>query len=480
MKIKTIRIIAFLLMLLLAMSTFVGCVNEEDTPTGEEETTEAPTEAETTLADIPAADALNQLMANLSGELPSEEESVENLMFDLDMTMGISMSMDGMQNTTTLPLRITVTVDGEDLQFDGDVMGTSVAHMIYKDGILYISADDEEMGLGKIKCTMTPEEFEIVSGVIFGTENDVDEDDLTVPELPGIKDLKPAELFASVTSQADEANGHLIITCKGFNTALATELAPLLQPMLEGLGLVGGGEWDENGELITDPAATLAEVVEMLSSFNEDTFAISFTFDQTGKLVTTGMDMTLRVTESDGYTESVSEVSLKGNFVFKIGGQTVSAPADADEYVEENWRVIFDMETAEMLELVADANGNITLSDDPALRERQILYLYNHSEEFAGNLFNLKGFLVDTYVVDEETATRPVDVGAFEGMISLRDPSVEEDYTTVLSFQIPASMKGDGYPAEGTLIEVRNAKLEIIADSDWGSYMYLLITDYSV
>ena len=50
-----------------------------------------------------------------------------------------------------------------------------------------------------------------------------------------------------------------------------------------------------------------------------------------------------------------------------------------------------------------------------------------------------------------------------------------EDYATVLSFQIPLSAKGEGYPAEGSLIKAKYCKLELVEDSDFGSYMYLII-----
>ena len=37
---------------------------------------------------------------------------------------------------------------------------------------------------------------------------------------------------------------------------------------------------------------------------------------------------------------------------------------------------------------------------------------------------------------------------------------------------------GEGYPAEGSFIKVQYAKLELVEDSLWGSYVYLVITDY--
>jgi hypothetical protein len=201
---------------------------------------------------------------------------------------------------------------------------------------------------------------------------------------------------------------------------------------------------------------------------------MTFTFDKSGTLLSTAVNVTMDI-ESEG---TKMAFTIKGSFAVKEGGQTVSVPADAADYTEEDWRVIFDMETPDMLGLVPDAEGCITLSPDPVIRERQILYIYNHYEDFvySGVLFHVEGYLIDTYVVDEETATVPAHIGALEGLISLRDPATEEeDYATVLSFQIPLSAKGEGYPAEGSLIKAKYCKLELVEDSDFGSYMYLII-----
>ena len=472
---KRISIITLILLLLLTLTLAVSCDKEQNPGDTTDETTETTleTESESTLADIPAADALDQLTSALESE-SGETETMDNGKIDVDMTMDMIMSVDGVQNTTTLPIKITVVMDGDNFHLDGNLFG-STSTMTYTNGMLYLTTLLDVETVSKLKCAMTPEEFALVAPTIFGTENDLEGDDLTMPELPALEGTKPSELYASVTSRLDETNGDLIITCKGFNAALASDLAPLLQPMLEGLGLVGGGEWDENGELITDPAATLAEVVGILRGLNEETMEMTFTFDKNGVLLSTAMDITLSI-EEEG---SKITMRMKGSFSVKEGGQTVAAPADADSYTEEHWRVVFDMETAEMLELIPDAEGCITLSPNEDRRERQILYIYNHYEEFAGVLFHLGGYIVDSYVVDEETATLPAHVGCYEGLLSLCDPAAEEeDYTTTVSFQIPLSAKGEGYPAEGSFIKVQYAKLELVEDSLWGSYMYLVVTDY--
>lgn len=476
MKKLTLSILALLLSLILLAT--VGCVEEGNQPAATDgETT---TEPETTAplnewADLPAADALNQLMEALSAPDGDETEATDNIKMDMDMTMGITMDMDGMQNSTTLPIKLSMVQAGEDMVLKGNLVGTAL-DVAYVGGMLYMTIPETGE---RVKCVMTPEEVASAMGSLTGEEEE--NDSLVIPDMPELEGTKTSDLFATVTSELDETNGDLLITCKGFNTTLSGKLAPLLQPMLESLGFVGGGEWDENGELVTDPAATLAQVVGLLNQLNEETLQITFIFAKDGTLRTTEMDMTLSMDSSDVTGTYKTDFSIEGSFSIVEGGQTVRAPADSDSYTEEDWRVVFGQETAEMLGLLPDAEGCVTLSEDAAMRERQILYIYNHIEEFAGGLFSGMGYVTDSYVVDEETATNPSHIGAFEGTLTLRNPATEEeDYTTIMSFQIPESMKGEGYPANGTLINFRYAKLEIVEDSIWGSYMYLLITDYTV
>ena len=470
---KKLTRILLSLLLAAALLLTVGCVDETDDPAAS--TDEVTTEAETTLADIPAAEALDQLMEALSAA-EEETQTMENGKVDIDMSMIVSVDMDGMQNSTTLPIKISLTMAGDDMAITGNLMGTEL-ELIYVGGMLYMC--DPTTG-EFVKCAMTAEEFGGAVGSLMGGESEGEEDDSTL-EIPELEGTKTSDIFASVTSELDETNGDLRIICKGFNTSLASKLAPLLQPMLESLGLVGGGEYDENGFLQSDPAATLAEVVGMLNGLTGDNFRMTFTFAKDGTLRSTAIDVTMATEQTDGVDTYNTTIRVTGSFAMAVGGQTVQAPSDADSYEEKDWRVVFDQETADMLGLVP-VDGCVTLSDDPAVRERQILYIYNHYyDEFAGVLVNGVGYVVGSYVVDADTATHPSHIGSLEGMISLCDPaSEEEDYTTVMSFRIPVeNITGEGYPSDGDYIRFTQAKLEVVEESEWGSYMYLCIVDFT-
>ena len=445
--------------------------------------TEPATEVTTGLADLPAGEALDILLGALDtteGESEGESETTGeaamiNGMMDIDLSMTVMVEMAGMENTTTFPFKIFFAVAEDDMAVKFNMMGMEM-DLIYVDGMLYMKDPSTD---ALLKCVMTPEEFQTVVELITDSSEGDEEDSSNLLELPDLEGMKPSDLFATITSKVDETTGDLHITCKGFNTTLASKFAPMLQPMLESIGLVGDGEWDENGELVVDPAATLAEVVKMLNGLTQDNLQLTFIFAEDGTLRSTLIDVTLTMEESDGEDTYTTSVQFKGSFALVEGGQTVEKPADADDYEEMDWREIFGQETADMLDLVPE-NGSITLSVDAYTRERQIAYIYEHFEEFEGVSFNGTGFLVGVYEVDEYTAVDVSQIGALEGLISLRDPSVEEeDYTTVISILIPVESKGEGYPAEGSLIHFTNATLEVMENYDWGTYVYLCITEYN-
>lgn len=468
------------LLLLLTLGLLVGCDKNKDpvdTGTTTETTTQAATEAatetapaETTLADLPAADALDSILADMENETVGDGDSVK-LVFD--MSIGVSANMGGVQNTSTIPLNITVVANGEDLQFNGNVMG-QVFDITYVDGMLYMAAEDEA-----VKCAISLEEFEeVVLGEILGAVNAGAD---TAPDVSIPEGAKPSEIFSSITSELDSASGNLIITAKGLRASMYDTLAPIMKPMLEALGLVS--EYDDNGELIDDTASVLARVVEILKGLDENNFTVTFTADKNGAFHGANVDITISTAEKvDGSTLTMT-ISLKGGFTYETGKDLkVTAPANAADYTEKDWRVVFGMETAEMLGLDPNAES-ITLSDDIELRSRQIDYITEHFDEFA-TVFNVSGYVVGCYLVDEETAAKPSDVGSWEGMICLMDPDTgEADYMSALFFRIPAgkvaSLGVEAMPAEGAFVQIRSSKLEYVEDSDWGNFCYLLVADFT-
>ena len=77
---KRISIITLILLLLLTLTLAVSCDKEQNPGDTTAETTETTleTESESTLADIPAADALDQLMSALESESGETETRIVN------------------------------------------------------------------------------------------------------------------------------------------------------------------------------------------------------------------------------------------------------------------------------------------------------------------------------------------------------------------------------------------------------------------
>ncbi len=391
-------LLALTLLLILSLCLLTGCAKSSDNSAGTSADGTADETAGDTTSDLPdetlptdlsAADLLDKLWAEMDMGNTDESATVENMKMDVDMTIGMDMSMGGMENSTSLPVKMTIVVDGENIVCKGDLMGAAF-DMTYVDGTLYLSADGENY-----KCAVTPEEYAELMGGVMGDMGGSGDDLIPDVELP--EDLKPSEIFATVTSEADLATGTITLTAKGFNQKMSETFAPLLKPMLEAFGLVGG-ELDENGELISDPATVLAEVVKILHDLNEDTLSMSFVIDREGNLSSVGIKLIVGMEQTMDGEVYKTTLNLEGGFSVKMGGQTVAAPSG--EYVEEDWRVIFGQETAEMLDLIPDAEGHITLADDPDLRGRQLNYISLHAEEFPKNItFTMTAILVagETY-----------------------------------------------------------------------------------
>ncbi len=417
---------ALALLLLLTLSLLVGC-DENNSPDGQEsdsETVTTPvTEAETTLADRPAAEVLDEVLADDEADTAVSDNSK----LDIDMSIGIFADANGVQNNATLPFSMSTITDGENMQLKGNLMGTEI-DMTYVDGMLYMTMDGEN-----VKCQMTAEEFASVVGSMMSEDDD---SSTLIPDTSGLEALKPSEVFASVTSELDATNGDLLITCKGFNKAMASTFAPMLQPMLESFGMVGG-EWDENGELIEDPAATLTDVVTILHALDEETLSITFVVDKTGIVRSASLSITFRTEETEAGITLKTSVTLSGTVAMTEGGQTVAVPAGGNAYPQEDWRVVFGQETADMVGLVPDRNGYYRLNETTEGRTRQLEYLYMHADELTAP-FKVGGY-VETIEYYEDSSS--------EAYIYLNEKSTgEPDYVSMIYMYIP----GDATDEAGT------------------------------
>lgn len=294
-----------------AVLAFAGCdmnVPEPvETLTEKGTETEAPeTEAETVLNEMSAANLLNQILS----------KSGEDVSMDMDLTVSWGIDYGTTQNTTTFPIKLTLAADGEQLRVTGTLMGQDVS-MIYAENVLYV---DFPILDKKFKCAMTMEEFQSFLNRLGGNSSAEGEE----------AEFRPADLFASVSSDQSKNNGEIHITAKGIKTELISRVAPYLVPVLSSIGFVGS-QWSEDGYEVNEEKA-LAQSITLLESVSEDTMTFVFVADETGVLRSLTMDMTMVMDETESTGIKRTAINYTGEVTVMPGEQTVTPPTDADDY----------------------------------------------------------------------------------------------------------------------------------------------------
>ena len=326
-KMKKLFFLMAFLVLTLAVCTLAGCDLESSAPSDIpiEDTTEtdAPeTEVETTLADLSAADALNQILG--MGGADSSEPPADASM-DVDMTVSMGIDYGTAQNTTTLPVKLTVINDGDKVQVTGTLMGQKMG-MIYAEGVLYV---DFPVLNKKFKCAMTPEEFK---ALLNRLNSDSAEGEST--------EFRISDVFSTVVSDWDEESGELHIVAKGINADLIPRVAPYIVPVLSTVGFVGG-HWTEDGYEMDEEKA-LAQVMMLLEGVSEDTLSVTFVADAKGTLRSVSVDVTMVLDESGDTQIKKTAINFTGTATVTPAEQTVNPPADVSGYADVAPEDLFD------------------------------------------------------------------------------------------------------------------------------------------
>lgn len=324
---KRLLLLTALLVLTLAVCALAGCDLESsrpsDIPVEDTTETDAPeTEVETTLADLSAADALNQILG-VGGE-DSSEQPVDASM-DVDMTVSMGYAYGTAQNTTTLPVRLTVINDGDKVQATGTLMGQKMG-MIYADDVLYV---DFPALNKKFKCAVTPEEFKALLNRLSGDSAEGESTEFRI-----------SDVFSTVVSDWDEGSGEVHIVAKGINADLIPRVAPYIVPVLSTVGFVGG-QWTEDGYEMDEEKA-LAQVMTLLEGVSEDTLSVTFVADAKGALRSVSVDVTMVLDESDETQIKKTAINFTGTTTVTPAEQTVNPPADVSGYADVAPEDLFD------------------------------------------------------------------------------------------------------------------------------------------
>lgn len=264
------------------------------------------TEVETTPAEMSPAALLNQILS----------ERGEDMSMDMDLTVSWGIDYGTTQNTTTFPIKLTMVADGEQMRVTGTLMGQDMS-MIYAENVLYV---DFPILDKKFKCAMTLEEFQSFLDRLGGNTSVEGEE----------SEWGPADLFTSVTAEQNADTRDVHITAKGIQAPMIPRVAPYLVPMLSSIGFVGS-QWGEDGYEVNEEKALLQSIA-LLESVSEDTMTVVFVADEAGVLHALTMDLTMVMDESESAGIKRTAINFTGDVTVTPGEQTVTPPADANDY----------------------------------------------------------------------------------------------------------------------------------------------------
>ena len=395
---------SFFLLLSLLMVVFLlaACDKQGDLPTEtdtqamtDDVQTEPETQEETVVDTLPETTP-ETLPETESETLPSNDTGIDDLLDDIMQNQPVDVEED-CRIDTEIKLDITAGMNGMDtnMSMTGGVTFIQQKHQgmavemniptqepysfIYIDGVLFVANAE-----GKYRCPLDEVEMALVWSELMGDLFPMD----SVPEggeegslTGGFSDLlstmKISALFAEKEMVTDETTGDITVTLKG----LSNQAQFLINMMISSIDKLPTDE-------ISDMDMSL--LLDLFSTFDMDALMLTLTVDQQQLLKAMTVTMTMDMTNAPDLVGDVPmKMTMTATTLFDRAVQTVTPPADADIYEEIDWRTLFGIYTAEMLELVPDEQGVITLSENPDTFALQYDYLMEHSEEFSGAIFSV-------------------------------------------------------------------------------------------
>ncbi len=331
--------------------------------------------------------------AYLDRILAAEAPTGDNYKIVVDENTILHMNVNGNEMDLPMSADSTEIVDGDHLH----LIGTSEDdpyEIIYLDGILYYNFMGE-----LLKCPATPEQVSEITSLLSGVEWEEDDSADTGELFPG---LKSADIFTSITAEK-KADGSTVVVAKGFNKAMLDKMAPEMQEFFYAMGMIGGNLTDDDYASMTEEMLDNylnAEIVKLLSGMSDDAMVVTFTTDSEDNIISANVKLTLSATFDYEGAEVKYDLSMDSTTYYIFGGQKVTAPANAAEYIEGTWDEFFGTLSPEDYGLVPDETGVITLSDDPTWRALQIAYMTEMPDLFVENVFLVSG-LLDIYEMED-------------------------------------------------------------------------------
>ena len=433
--------------LLLAMCLLLSFVSCDKTPAESEtipetipettldtqpETLPEQTQAETTPEVLDAAYILDKILDSKKTMFPQGDYAM-----NMDMGFEFKTNQNGMNATvsTTTSMKYVVDVDGG-TQIRMTIPNSDPVELIYVSDTIYVEKDGE-----RYYSAIAKEDFDMLAAELVGNMGSMDMPmgglgdigDMTSTLQVMLGMIKPSALFGEVSAEVGENNTY-VVNAKGLSEQLKTLL-----------GNLGGS--DAESDMDVDMLETIIPFDQVTLTFVSDKdYAI-----QSIALVTP-MDLGFLMGAEDG--QMVANLSLTYNISRE--DQTVTAPANKENYTELDWHWIFDMPTADMLLLTPDKNNCIALSsDDLPLYDYQIAYIAEHPQEFAGVTFTWEAIYSGTMDFTMGELMDTDDDTTITFMFAYMEQSVDlEEWYSDLTVYVPAEKLAGLTMEEGSVVVV--------------------------
>ncbi|MBE6559400.1 MAG: hypothetical protein E7661_10410 [Ruminococcaceae bacterium] len=431
------------------------------------EETEGETTPETTPPEASLPDAEDIFFAALDAQ---QFEGMTNYAVNSELVLDIIASMNGMETKMTMTGNVSAKQQSENAaSVEISLPGREPYSLIYLEGALYVSSGEE-----KYRCAMDEVEFALLLSELLGdllaseetpgeTPDGMPEDAPVInPGDLGLGDqltaLDLSALFADITVTEDSTTGDITVTLAGLSQDAQFMINSLLSS-ISNSGMEGATDED------------ISMMLDLLAAFDMDTMAFSLTVDADLLLKEVAMSFGLDLTSMPEMTGDVPMTMVMTlTTSLDRSEQIITAPEDADTYVEKEWREIFGIYSAEYLGLIPDDNGVITLSEEPELFVLQYQYILNNYTDFEGSVFSVTARICDFNVSDE---------GWVEAVIYQVGESGIPAEETYLAVYIPAEVAADmTLPKDHSVVKL-TAYLPTEEDGELYYYDYI-ITAYEL
>ena len=398
---KKLWLLTFCVLLLLL--TICAC-NEKDPTPQETDTdvqtdpitevqTEAPTQEETApLTEENSTDSV-ETPADFDDVLDSilsenEENAFTNYHLTSDLLLEISAKINGFENKMSMNGGLSIKQQaGDSIALELNIPTMEPQSMVYVDGMLYLTSTD-----GKYRCPLDEVEEALLWAELI--EDLFPSDDSTQNDLfPNFSDLlatmKISALFSETSVTTEEATGDIVVSGKGLSEQAQALLKMFeLSDKLPQLGDMS----DLDTGLLLDTTATI----------DPESITFSLTVDQELQIKASLISFTLDMSNAPDLMGDIpTTMTVTLNNSIERGEQMISAPEDAESYEETDWRVLFGFYTPEMLSLIPDEQGVITLSNEAELFALQYNYIRENPDEFKEITFSVTAHASD-FVLNQD------------------------------------------------------------------------------